>query len=92
MNPVPSMTPSIRIHLATTIASGVGFVMACSSSSGWFLPLICYLFALVSLFSLFQRLGAVSQAQKTFLWLVNLTATPAFIATLWFSGKLSQLF
>ena len=60
--------------------------------SGWFVPLICYLLAMASLFTLIHRFGPLSKAQKTGLWAVQLVATPAFVAALWFSGKLTSQF
>jgi len=92
MSTAQNMTSSTRFHLATTIAAAVAFNAACSYSSGWFMPLICYLLAMAVLFGLFQRFGPLSKAQKTGLWLVQLTATPAFVAALWFSGKLTTMF
>ena len=92
MSTAHNMTSSTRFHLAATIAAAVAFNAACSYSSGWFLPLSCYLLAMAALFSLIQRFGPLSKAQKTGLWLVQLTATPAFVAALWFSGKLNSMF
>lgn len=87
-----SITASTQWHLATTIAATLAFTMACSYSKGWFLPLACYLLALVSLFTLIQRFGPLNKAQKAGLWLLQLAATPAFVAALWFSDKLRSMF
>ena len=92
MSTVHNMTSTTRFHLAATITAAVALNAACSYSSGWFLPLACYLLAMAALFSLFQRFGPLSKAQKTGLWLVQLAATPAFVAALWFSGKLNSMF
>lgn len=92
MNTKQTITSSTRFHLAATMTAAVGLNAACSYSSGWFLPLACYLLAMAALFSLIQRFGPLSKAQKTGLWLVQLTATPAFVAALWFSGKLNSMF
>lgn len=83
---------STQFHIAATITAATAFHMACSYSSGWFMPLVCYLLAMTALFSLIQRFGPLSKAQKTGLWLVQLAATPAFVAALWFSGKLNSMF
>jgi hypothetical protein len=87
-----TVSTSIQLHLGATITAAVAFQAACSYSSGWFMPLVCYLLAMAALFSLIQRFGPLSKAQKTGLWLVQLAATPAFVATLWFSGKLTSMF
>lgn len=83
---------STQFHIAATITAAVAFNMACSYSSGWFMPLVCYLLVMAALLSLIQRFGPLSKTQKTALWLVQLTATPAFVAALWFSGKLTSMF
>lgn len=83
---------STQLHLAATIFAGVAFNAVCSYSSGWFMPLVSYLLATMSLFTLIQSIGPLNKAQKAGLWLVQLTATPAFVATLWFSGKLNSMF
>jgi hypothetical protein len=87
-----TVSTSIQFHMAATIAAAVAFTMACSYSSGWFMPLVCYLLAMGSLFTLIHRFGPLGKAQKAGLWLVQLTATPAFVAALWFSGKLNSMF
>lgn len=87
-----TVSATIQFHIAATITAAVAFNMVCSYSSGWFMPLICYLLASLSLFTLIQRFGPLSKAQKTGLWLVQLAATPAFVAALWFSGKLTSVF
>lgn len=87
-----TVSATIQFHIAATITAAVAFNMVCSYSSGWFMPLICYLLAVLSLFTLIQRFGPLSKAQKTGLWLVQLAATPAFVAALWFSGKLTSVF
>jgi len=92
MSTAHNMTSSTRFHLAATIAAAAVFHAACSYSSGWFMPLASYLLALLALFTLIQRFGPLSTAQKAGLWLVQLTATPAFVAALWFSGKLNSMF
>ena len=92
MNRMQNMTSSTRFHLAATMTAAVAFHAACSYSSGWLLPLASYVLAMVALFSLIQRFGPLSKAQKIALWLVQLTATPAFVAALWFSGKLTSQF
>lgn len=92
MNTTQQMTNSTRIHLAATIAAAVALNAACSYSSGWFMPVLCYLLVMGSLFTLISRFGPLSKAQKTALWLVQLLATPAFVAALWFSGKLTSMF
>jgi hypothetical protein len=83
---------SSQLHLAATIVAAVFFYAACSYSSGWFIPLTCYLLAMSSLFRLIQKAAPLNRLQKTALWLVQLVATPAFVAALWFSGKLSLMF
>lgn len=83
---------SRQLHLAATLAAAITFHMVCSYSSGWFMPLVCYLLAMAALFSLIQRFGPLSKTQKIGLWLVQLAATPAFVAALWFSGKLTTMF
>jgi hypothetical protein len=92
MNTAQQMTSPTRFHLAATIAAAVAFNAACSYSSGWFIPLLCYLLAMVSVFTLINRFGALSKAQKATLWGIQLLATPAFVAGLWFSGKLTSQF
>lgn len=92
MTTLQNMTHSTRLHFAATIAAAVAFNMACSYNSGWFVPMICYLLAMASLFTLIHRFGPLSKAQKTGLWAVQLVATPAFVAALWFSGKLNSMF
>lgn len=87
-----TVSTSIQLHLATTVAAAVAFNAACSYSTGWFMPLLSYLLAMVSLFTLIHRFGPLSKAQKIGLWAVQLVATPAFVAALWFSGKLSSMF
>ena len=87
-----TVSTSIKLHLAATITAAVAFQAACSYSSGWFMPLICYLLAMISLFTLIHRFGPLSKAQKIGLWAVQLVATPAFVAALWFSGKLNSIF
>ncbi|EGM76468.1 hypothetical protein Rhein_3530 [Rheinheimera sp. A13L] len=87
-----TVSTSIKLHLAATITAAVAFQAACSYSSGWFTPLLCYLLAMASLFTLFHRFGPLSKAQKIGLWVVQLVATPAFVAALWFSGKLNFMF
>lgn len=86
-----TVSTSIKLHLAATFTAAVAFNAACSYSSGWFMPLLCYLLAMASLFTLFHRFGPLSKAQKIGLWAVQLAATPAFIAALWFSGKLNVM-
>jgi hypothetical protein len=87
-----TVSASIQFHIAATITAAVAFNMVCSYSSGWFMPLVCYLLAMISLFTLIHRFGPLSKAQKIGLWAVQLVATPAFVAALWFSGKLSSIF
>lgn len=87
-----TVSASIQFHMAATITAAVAFNMVCSYSSGWFMPLVCYLLAMISLFTLIHRLGPLSKAQKIGLWAVQLAATPAFVAALWFSGKLNSIF
>lgn len=87
-----NMTSSARFHLAATIGAALAFHAACNYSSGWFMPLLCYLLAMISLFTLIHRFGQLHTTQKIGLWAVQLVATPAFVATLWFSGKLNALF
>ncbi|MBU1618056.1 MAG: hypothetical protein KJ556_08010 [Gammaproteobacteria bacterium] len=87
-----TVSTSIKLHLAATITAAVAFQAACSYSSGWFMPLLCYLLAMISLFTLIHRFGPLSKAQKIGLWAVQLVATPAFVAALWFSGKLNSIF
>jgi hypothetical protein len=87
-----TVSTSIQLHLAITITAAVAFNAACSYSSGWFMPLLCYLMAMASLFTLIHRFGPLSKAQKIGLWAVQLVATPAFVAALWFSGKLNSMF
>jgi hypothetical protein len=86
------VSTSIKLHLVATITAAVAFNAACSYSSGWFMPLFCYLLAMASLFTLIHRFGPLSKAQKIGLWAVQLVATPAFVAALWFSGKLNSMF
>lgn len=83
---------SIQLHLAATITAAVAFNLACSYSSGWFMPLICYLLAMISLYSLIHRSASLSTTQKTSLWLIQSVATAGFVAALWFSGKLNSMF
>ncbi|MDR7122495.1 hypothetical protein [Rheinheimera soli] len=87
-----TVSTSIQLHLAITITAAAAFNAACSYSSGWFMPLLCYLMAMASLFTLIHRFGPLSKAQKIGLWAVQLVATPAFVAALWFSGKLNSMF
>ncbi|MDF3126826.1 hypothetical protein [Rheinheimera sp. 1928-s] len=87
-----TVSTSIQLHIAATIIAAVAFHAACSYSSGWFTPLLCYLLAMISLFTLIHRFGPLSKAQKIGLWAVQLVATPAFVAALWFSGKLNSIF
>lgn len=87
-----TVSASIQFHIAATITAAVAFNMVCSYSSGWFMPLVCYLLAMISLFTLIHRFGPLSKAQKIGLWAVQLVATPAFVAALWFSGKLNSIF
>ncbi len=87
-----TVSASIQFHMAATITAAVAFNMVCSYSSGWFIPLICYLLAVLSLFTLINRFGPLSKTQKASLWVIQLAATPAFVAALWFSGKLNSMF
>lgn len=87
-----TVSASTQFHMAATITAAVAFNMVCSYSSGWFMPLVCYLLVMISLFTLIHRFGPLSKAQKIGLWAVQLVATPAFVAALWFSGKLNSIF
>ncbi len=91
MNSV-NQTTSFQRSLFRTISGALLFAGACQHSSGALLPLLCYLLALATLFHLIYSFGPLSKGQKMGLWLVLCTATPAFITTLWLSGKLVSLF
>lgn len=91
MNSV-NQTRSFQRSLFSTISCALLFAGACQFSSGALLPLLCYLLAMATLFHLIHSCGPLSKEQKIGLWLVQFTATPAFIAALWFSGKLTSLF
>lgn len=83
---------SIQLHLAATFTAALAFYLACNYGSGWFIPVVCYLVAMVAGFTLLQRFGPLTHSQKIGLWWIQWIATPAFVTALWFGGKLTSMF